>query len=35
LQNLKERYRLITAKEIMVQEDEKNFTVILPVLKID
>jgi len=35
LQNLQERYRLITAKEIMVKEDETNFTVILPVLKIE
>ena len=35
LQNLQERYRLITNKEIMVKEDEKEFTVILPVLKID
>jgi len=35
LQNLQERYRLITNKEIMVKEGEKEFTVILPVLKIE
>jgi sensor histidine kinase YesM len=34
LQNLQERYRLITNKEIMVKEEEKDFTVTLPVLKI-
>ena len=34
LQNLRERYRLITNKEIRIKEEEKNFTVILPVLKI-
>jgi sensor histidine kinase YesM len=35
LQNLQERYRLITNKEIMVKDEEKDFTVILPVLKIE
>jgi LytS/YehU family sensor histidine kinase len=34
LQNLRERYRLITNKEIIIKEEEKDFTVILPVLKI-
>jgi LytS/YehU family sensor histidine kinase len=34
LQNLRERYRLITNKEIRIKEEEKFFTVILPVLKI-
>ena len=34
LQNLQERYKLITSREITIKEDEKNFTVILPVLKI-
>ena len=34
LQNLKERYKLITNKEILLKEEENDFTVILPVLKI-
>jgi len=34
LQNLRERYRLITNNEITIKEEEKNFTVILPVLRI-
>ena len=34
LHNLQERYRLIAGKEIIVQEDEKNFTVTLPLLPI-
>ena len=34
LQNLQERYRLTTSKEIIIKEEEKDFTVILPVLKI-
>lgn len=34
LQNLKERYKLITNQEITIKEEEKDFTVILPVLKI-
>jgi sensor histidine kinase YesM len=33
LTNLSERYRLTTAKEIIVTEDENNFIVQLPVLK--
>jgi sensor histidine kinase YesM len=35
LTNLKERYRLITNKEIIVKETINNFTVALPVLRID
>jgi sensor histidine kinase YesM len=35
LQNLAERYKLITEKTISVSDDEKGFTVALPVLKID
>jgi sensor histidine kinase YesM len=34
LQNLRERYKLTTNREIIIQEEEKNFTVSLPVLKI-
>lgn len=34
LQNLQERYRLTTSKEIIITEEENDFTVILPVLKI-
>ena len=34
LQNLQERYRLTTGSEIIIKEEEKDFTVILPVLKI-
>lgn len=34
LQNLQERYRLTTSKEIVVKEVEKNFTVVLPILRI-
>jgi len=34
LQNLQERYRLITGKEITIKEEEKNFMVVLPVLRI-
>ena len=35
LQNLRERYKLTTGKDIIIKEDEKHFTVILPILKID
>ena len=34
LQNLQERYKLTTGKEIIIKEEEDNFTVILPILKI-
>jgi sensor histidine kinase YesM len=34
LQNLGERYKLTTDKEITIKEEEKDFTVSLPVLKI-
>ena len=34
LQNLGERYRLTTNKEIIVEEEEQDFTVHLPILKI-
>jgi sensor histidine kinase YesM len=34
LQNLQERYRLITNREISIEEEEKDFTVRLPILKI-
>ena len=34
LQNLRERYRLITNKEIVIDEGENDFKVTLPVLKI-
>ena len=34
LQNLGERYKLTTNKEIVVKEEEKDFTVSLPILKI-
>jgi len=34
LQNLRERYRLITRKEIVINEGENEFNVTLPVLKI-
>lgn len=34
LQNLRERFRLITNKEITIKEEEMNFTVVLPVLRI-
>jgi sensor histidine kinase YesM len=34
LQNLGERYKLTTDKEIVVREEEKDFTVSLPILKI-
>jgi LytS/YehU family sensor histidine kinase len=34
LQNLKERYRLTTNKEIVIEENENSFRVVLPVLKI-
>lgn len=34
LRNLRERYRLITGKEIIIKDEENDFTVILPVLKI-
>ena len=34
LQNLRERYRLVTNKEIVVRETENDFIVMLPVLKI-
>lgn len=35
LQNLQERYKLTTNKEISITQDETNFTVHLPVLKIE
>jgi len=35
LQNLRERYKLITNKDIIVTESDKSFIVRLPVLKID
>jgi sensor histidine kinase YesM len=34
LQNLRERYRLTTNKEIVINEGENDFNVTLPVLKI-
>ncbi|MBL7742615.1 MAG: histidine kinase [Chitinophagaceae bacterium] len=34
LQNLKERYKLTTNKEVVIKEEEDQFTVSLPVLKI-
>jgi len=34
LQNLGERYKLTTNKEIVIKEEEKDFTVSLPILKI-
>lgn len=34
LQNLSERYRLLTNQSITVKEEEKDFTVSLPILKI-
>ena len=34
LENLKERYRLITNKEVVIDADENNFTVYLPVLTV-
>ena len=34
LQNLQERYRLTTNREIIIKEGEKDFTVSLPILKI-
>ena len=34
LQNLGERYKLTTNKEIIIREEEKDFTVSLPILKI-
>jgi LytS/YehU family sensor histidine kinase len=35
LQNLTERYKLTTGKEVTVQEDEHSFTVTLPLLKME
>ncbi len=35
LQNLKERYQLITQRSIIIEEEEKTFTVHLPLLKIE
>jgi len=35
LQNLKERYLLITQRPIIIEEEEKTFTVRLPLLKIE
>lgn len=35
LHNLQERYRLVAGKEITIDEDEKNFTVTLPLLQTD
>jgi sensor histidine kinase YesM len=35
LHNLRERYRLTAGKEIAVEENEKNFTVTLPLLQTD
>jgi hypothetical protein len=34
LQNLNERYRLITKQEITIKEEDNKFTVCLPILKI-
>jgi sensor histidine kinase YesM len=34
LYNLGERYKLTTNKEIIIREDEKDFTVCLPILNI-
>lgn len=34
LENLNERYRLITSKEVVIEADENNFTVYLPVLTV-
>ncbi|MEI9908671.1 MAG: histidine kinase [Bacteroidota bacterium] len=34
LQNLRERYKLITGKDIIIKEEENDFTVSLPALKI-
>jgi LytS/YehU family sensor histidine kinase len=34
LTNLRERYKLTTTKEVIIKDDNKDFTVILPVLKI-
>jgi sensor histidine kinase YesM len=34
LQNLNERYRLITKQEITIREEDNKFTVCLPILKI-
>jgi len=34
LQNLGERYKLTTNKEIIIKDEEKDFTVSLPILKI-
>lgn len=34
LHNLQERYRLVAAQELAIQEDERNFAVILPLLPI-
>ena len=33
LQNLKERYRLLTKHEVIIKEDDNFFTVTLPILK--
>lgn len=35
LQNLKERYKLTTGKEVLIEENENEFTVLLPLLKIE
>jgi sensor histidine kinase YesM len=35
LSNLQERYRLITGKEVLIEETLQSFTVHLPLLKID
>jgi sensor histidine kinase YesM len=35
LQNLAERYKLITGKEITIQDEHNAFTVLLPLLKIE
>ena len=35
LQNLSERYMLITQRSIIIDEEEKTFTVRLPLLKIE
>jgi sensor histidine kinase YesM len=34
LQNLQNRYRLVTNKEIVIKEEDKDFTVNLPILRI-
>ncbi len=35
LENIKERYRLLCAKEVKIQDDGKNYKVELPILKME